>query len=87
MYTYYYLIISTFQVEELLTFTLRSLINEWGANIQEEADPLIEIVIDFPNACFECVKFIYSEKATEFCEIFTLLLSYVLSEYINFICK
>ena len=24
------------------------------------------------------VKFIYSEKATKFCEIFTLLLSYVL---------
>ena len=45
------------------------------------------------------VKFIYSEKATKFCEIFTLLLSYVVpvkskvkilqnfvafSEYINF---
>ena len=46
------------------------------------------------------LKFIYSEKATKFCEIFTLLLSYVVpvkskvkisqnfvafSEYINFI--
>ena len=45
------------------------------------------------------VKFIYSEKATKFCEIFTLLLSYVVpvksnvkilqnfmafSEYVNF---
>jgi hypothetical protein len=26
-----------------------------------------------------CIKFIYSEKATKFCEIFTLLLSYVVS--------
>ena len=26
----------------------------------------------------EVLKFIYSEKATKFCEIFTLLLSYVL---------
>ena len=48
-----------------------------------------------------CVKFIYSEKATKFREIFTLLLSYVVSvkskvktsqnfvafsEYMNFIC-
>ena len=47
----------------------------------------------------EVVKFIYSEKATKFCEIFTLLLSYVVpvkskvkisqnfvafSEYMNF---
>ena len=47
------------------------------------------------------VKFIYSEKATKFCEIFTLLLSYIVpvkskvkisqnsvafSEYMNFIC-
>ena len=47
------------------------------------------------------VKFIYSEKATKFCEIFALLLSYVVpvksklkilqnfvafSEYMNFIC-
>ena len=47
----------------------------------------------------ETIKFIYSEKATNFCEIFTLLLSYVVpakskvmisqnfvafSEYINF---
>ena len=46
-----------------------------------------------------CIKFIYSEKATKFCEIFTLLLSYVgpvkskvkilqsfvaFSEYMNF---
>ena len=30
------------------------------------------------KVCFECgLKFIYSEKATNFCEIFTLLLSYV----------
>ena len=51
------------------------------------------------SACFS-VKFIYSEKATKFCEIFTLLLSYVVqvkskvkisqnfvafSEYMNFI--
>ena len=50
------------------------------------------------SACFS-VKFIYSEKATKFCEIFTLLLSYVVpvkskvkisqncvafSEYMNF---
>ena len=49
-----------------------------------------------------CVKFIYSKKATKFCEIFTLLLSYVVpvkskvkisqnfaafSEYMNFIVK
>ena len=48
---------------------------------------------------FDAIKFIYSEKATKFCEIFTLLLSYVLpvkskvkisqnfvafSEYMNF---
>ena len=48
---------------------------------------------------FVAIKFIYSEKATKFCEIFTLLLSYVLpvkskvkisqnfvafSEYMNF---
>ena len=48
------------------------------------------------------IKFIYSEKATKFCEIFTLLLSYVVavkskvkisqnfvafSECINFTCK
>ena len=49
---------------------------------------------------FYLVKFIYSEKATKFCEIFTLLFSYVVpvkskvkilqnfvafSEYMNFI--
>ena len=48
------------------------------------------------------IKFIYSEKATKFCEIFTLLLCYVVlvkskmkvsqnfvafSEYMNFIAK
>ena len=48
------------------------------------------------------LKFIYSEKATKFCEIFTLLLSYVVSvkskvkisqnfvafsEYMNFTCN
>ena len=50
----------------------------------------------------QCSKFIYSEKATKFCEIFTLLLSYVVpikskvkisqnfvafSEYMNFTSK
>jgi hypothetical protein len=50
--------------------------------------------------CHQGVKFIYSEKATKFCEISTLLLSYVapvkgkveisqnfvaFSEYVNFI--
>ena len=34
--------------------------------------------------CFSCrIKFIYSEKATKFCEIFILLLSYVVSLPVN----
>ena len=52
-----------------------------------------------PRYLFISLKFIYSEKATNFCEIFTLLLSYVVhvkskvkisqnfvafSEYMNF---
>ena len=56
-----------------------------------------DLITTWPNC--ELVKFIYSEKATKFCEVFTLLLSYVVpvkskvkisqnvvsfSEYMNF---
>ena len=34
-------------------------------------------LILFEIICTVVIKFIYSEKATKFCEIFTLLLSYV----------
>ena len=61
------------------------------------ADRIVEIKID--DIMHRMVKFIYSEKATKFCEIFNLLLSYVVpvkskmkisqnfvafSEYLNF---
>ena len=61
------------------------------------ADRIVEIKID--DIMHRMVKFIYSEKATKFCEISTLLLSYVVpvnskvkilqnflafSEYMNF---
>ena len=38
---------------------------------------LQEIIDTFLSAIRDVVKFIYSEKATKFCEISTLLLSYV----------
>ena len=56
-------------------------------------------ILNFYFSRTELVKFIYSEKATKFCEIFSLLLSYVVpvkskvkisqnlvafSEYMNF---
>ena len=51
-------------------------------------DLTVKIIMDtwtlqmgFPGMClkyfFDLLKFIYSEKATKFCKIFTLLLSYV----------
>ena len=55
--------------------------------------------MNFPTNLLTVIKFIYSEKATKFCEISTLLLSYVVpvkskveisqnfvafSEYMNF---
>ena len=64
--------------------------DDW--DLPEEKDP-------FQARNYRKLKFIYSEKATKFCEIFTLLLSYVVpvkskvkisqnfvafSEYINF---
>ena len=60
---------------------------------------LDDLTLNFHLFKLEQVKFIYSEKATKFCEIFTLLLSYVVpvkskvkisqncvafSEYMNF---
>ena len=49
-------------------------------NLIQTADlifPYIDGVHEFENSWPHKLKFIYSEKATKFCEIFTLLLSYV----------
>ena len=39
---------------------------------------LLEGIANFAFACFRLLKFIYSKKATKFCEISTNYLSYVL---------
>ena len=70
----------------------------FGCNNTEAASKL-NTVLNTIGPNFDLLKFKYSEKATKFCEIFTLLLSYVVpvkssekisqnfvafSEYMNF---
>ena len=67
-------------------------------NTKKQKNKLFHVSMDL-TPLYQMLKFIYSEKATEFCEIFTLLLSYVVqvkskakisqnfvafSEYMNF---
>ena len=54
----------------------------------------LSLGLEIPSINSMYIKFIYSEKPTKFCEVFTLLLSYVVlvksedfAEYMNFICS